>query len=259
MDRMASAPGPYTVLRGHASDVQALTFLNDTLFFSGDAEGRVHLWDMEERRSVHTQALHGLLTGILYLQVVHIPKSGRLLISYGRDGMIKGWQIHGSGAPSSDFVQWLEGGAACVWDVCHDGMEVLKLSRPPLPGPNSGTNALGNSSRGMCMAVQLIPGASTSDWHLLSGYEDGSVAVWDLSSPQQPRADVRGVHSEPLLCLAANAHHCRSQYDGKQGQQVAAVSGGTDAHVACYALRCGAGSAGVGSNAVRRVLANTRN
>ena len=42
-------------------------------------------------------------------------------------------------------------------------------------------------------------------WHLLSGYEDGSTALWDLSSPEAPISDVGGVHSEALLCLSAAA------------------------------------------------------
>jgi len=79
----SSGPAPFTVLRGHISDVQALAILDDKLLFSGyervfvtaclapgtckhnrlhidctlrDAEGLVHLWDMEERRSFHNQA-----------------------------------------------------------------------------------------------------------------------------------------------------------------------------------------------------------
>ena len=56
---------------------------------------------------------------------------------------------------------------------------------------------------GMCMAVQLLPGQPDGPW-VLAGYEDGTLALWDLAAPERPAALVRP-HSESVMALAVDA------------------------------------------------------
>ena len=56
---------------------------------------------------------------------------------------------------------------------------------------------------GMCMAVQLLPGQPDGPW-VLAGYEDGTLALWDLAAPARPAALVRP-HSESVMALAVDA------------------------------------------------------
>ena len=55
----------------------------------------------------------------------------------------------------------------------------------------------------MCMAVQLLPGQPDGPW-VLAGYEDGTLALWDLAAPARPAALVRP-HSESVMALAVDA------------------------------------------------------
>ena len=80
------------------------------------------------------------------------------------------------------------------------------------------------AKRGMCMAVQLFNRPTTGraavgeqqqdggeteqaergeHLHAAVGYEDGSLAVWDVAQPDCPIMTCR-LHSEPVMALAIN-------------------------------------------------------
>ena len=49
----------------------------------------------------------------------------------------------------------------------------------------------------MCMAVAFAHGGA----FLLTGYEDGTLALWDTASTNRPKATVKP-HAEPVMALA---------------------------------------------------------
>ncbi|KAG1667533.1 hypothetical protein FOA52_013723 [Chlamydomonas sp. UWO 241] len=58
---------------------------------------------------------------------------------------------------------------------------------------------------GMCMALQLLPGGnagSGASMHILAGFEDGSLCLWDARAPSAPLSHTRA-HGDPVLALAA--------------------------------------------------------
>ncbi len=50
------------------------------------------------------------------------------------------------------------------------------------------TASRGESECGMCMAIRIFT-SQTGSTHLLTGYEDGSVALWDASSWKEVRTE----------------------------------------------------------------------
>jgi WD40 repeat protein len=56
--------------------------------------------------------------------------------------------------------------------------------------------------------------------HALTGYEDGSVALWDTRNPRSYLA-AQKLHSEPVMCLAA-APDCSSGFSGSADDVLAA-------------------------------------
>lgn len=55
---------------------------------------------------------------------------------------------------------------------------------------------------GTCMAVCFLPVAATAKHRLMAGYEDGSIALWDVADAKHPRTVTR-IHSEAVMALAA--------------------------------------------------------
>jgi WD40 repeat protein len=65
----------------------------------------------------------------------------------------------------------------------------------------------------------LVPHAvQGSPLHAVSGYEDGSVALWDTRQPSQPLASAK-LHSEAVMCLAV-APNCTSGFSGSADEHL---------------------------------------
>jgi hypothetical protein len=97
-----------------------------------------------------------------------------------------------------------------------------------VPGGSSGE---GPGSPGIARAPGSPHGpssSSSSSLHLVAGYEDGMVALWDLRRPDCPVVKAR-LHQEPVMCLAVHPL-------GAMG-----LTGGADGHVAMFALDAAAG------------------
>lgn len=55
----------------------------------------------------------------------------------------------------------------------------------------------------MCMAVQLYMQSGQKALHALVGYEDGTVAVWDVAAGNLLAS--KQLHAEPVMALAVAA------------------------------------------------------
>eukprot|EP00731_Ephydatia_muelleri_P022930 Em0015g513a len=55
-------------------------------------------------------------------------------------------------------------------------------------------------SKGMCMCVQACAGLSSATAHILGGFEDGSVVLWDCRNPSRELSSLK-VFAEPVMCL----------------------------------------------------------
>ncbi|KAI4386579.1 hypothetical protein MLD38_004501 [Melastoma candidum] len=87
-----------------------------------------------------------------------------------------------------------------VWDLRSSKMLVR------LPQNNcKDSHIFSSKDRGLCMTIQaFIPSASQGFLNVLTGYEDGSMAWWDVRKPGNPLTCVK-FHSEPVLSLSLDS------------------------------------------------------
>eukprot|EP00192_Tetraselmis_astigmatica_P013530 CAMPEP_0117648750 /NCGR_PEP_ID=MMETSP0804-20121206/583_1 /TAXON_ID=1074897 /ORGANISM="Tetraselmis astigmatica, Strain CCMP880" /LENGTH=326 /DNA_ID=CAMNT_0005454397 /DNA_START=208 /DNA_END=1185 /DNA_ORIENTATION=+ len=215
------------------SGVQALAVTdNEAMLFSGDADGDLRVWDLETARSVSTTRVGNAGAGVTS---INLAPDSTMLLSQSRDGAAQVFRrapdgalrregeistgsynfcrvsvLWNSGAnmlgPLEDDLQPCTGHLSSallatagsdpavieVWSL-HNRLKVLELSQP---GP----------SMGMCMALQLFCPAGLPDSpHVLAGYEDGTVSLWDCSSAASPLCTLPHLHSEPVMGLALDS------------------------------------------------------
>ncbi|XP_047616438.1 guanine nucleotide-binding protein subunit beta-like protein 1 isoform X2 [Phacochoerus africanus] len=213
-------PDPQFVLRGTQSAVHALHFCGGAqgqgcpLLLSGSLRGLVHIWSLQTRRVVATLDGHGGQC-VTWLQT--LPQ-GPQLLSQGRDLKLCLWDLAEGRNTVVDSVH-LESVGFCRGSILAGGQ-----SRWMLAVPGSGSDEVqilempsktsvcslkpeAGTRPGMPMCLQLWQANSSPRPLLLAGYEDGSVALWDVS--EQKVCSRIACHTEPVMGLDVDSQKAR--------------------------------------------------
>ncbi|XP_055260986.1 guanine nucleotide-binding protein subunit beta-like protein 1 isoform X2 [Moschus berezovskii] len=243
----APAPDPQFVLRGAHSAVHALHFCDGAqglpLLLSGSLHGLVHVWSLQTRRPLATLDGHG---GQCVTWLHTLPWGPQLLRSRGPSREWSPavlWPPPGGSRPAAScsgsqgrdlkLCLWdLEEGRNAVVDtVCLESVGFCRASvlaeaprRWMLAVPGRGSDEVqvvelpsktsvsclkpaAGARLGMPMCLQLWQAESSPRPLLLAGYEDGSLALWDVSARKV--CSRVACHSEPVMGLALDPRRAR--------------------------------------------------
>lgn len=205
------------------------------LLLSAAADGNLRLWSLQTRRVISSVDAHAG-SSVLAVQAL----SNSRVLTQGRDGFVRLWDARGGfSAPvrqlstqsynfcqfacSAGLVGWSSSSLEATENDAAAGADAdalppdLDSGAPLLVLPSDDANELRMwdlrarapvrtlspatdvGKAGMCMCARFARGDSL----LLSGWEDGSLHVFDLRGTSPPRA--RRLHAEPLLSLDVDA------------------------------------------------------
>ncbi|KAL1552002.1 daughter-specific expression-related protein [Salvia divinorum] len=253
-------PDPVAVLRGHRASVTDVCFHPvKNILFSGSTDGELRIWDTLQRRTISSSWVHSAAHGIISIAAAGENR----VISQGRDGAIKLWDVGEAGLSRSPLTtintnsyhfcklsvldkphaeitptekvsknhQETEVGSEIggrnyvatagedlsvveIWDV-NTAEKLVKL--PPSSVDRS------TKSRGMCMAVRaFLPSEPEVYAHVVAGFEDGSMVLWDLRNPSLPVTSVK-FHSEAILSLSIDSS-CGGGVSGSADEKIVTFS-----------------------------------
>ncbi|XP_077996086.1 guanine nucleotide-binding protein subunit beta-like protein 1 [Glandiceps talaboti] len=201
-------PDPVFVLRGASGPINTINFCNgvnsdESVLVSGCAKGEIRLWNLKTRRAeVVIEGHDG--KGIVWADFI----DGSKLISQGRDNQINVWHF---GNGRQDIVGSItsESIGFCPCAMLQQDRQLLAVAgREPSVVEIYNVNTSekittivppeGARGLGMVMKMKLFLSHSGRE-RLLAGYEDGSVALWDVSE-SKVICKVK-VHNEPVMGL----------------------------------------------------------
>ncbi|CAM6087491.1 unnamed protein product [Calypogeia fissa] len=91
-----------------------------------------------------------------------------------------------------------------IWDM-DAGKRVKQLQQPKSEDNHNWEDSESTvKSAGMCMTLQAFQPEGGGFLTIFSGYEDGSMAVWDLRNPKVPQIRSK-FHSEPVLSIGMDS------------------------------------------------------
>ncbi|CAH2295587.1 guanine nucleotide-binding subunit beta 1 [Pelobates cultripes] len=211
-------PDPKFDLRGIGAEVNCLHFSCTApapctpLLFSGVASGLIHVWNINTRRVITVLDGHDKKS-VYWTQTLCSKDS---LLSQGRDLQICTWNLSEGRNEVIDSIH-MESFGFCKCSLLNT--DPLLLAMPGKESSQvqvldllskktvSSMNPNANNRWGMAMAMHLWKPESGSSPMLLVGYENGSVALWNVL--EHRLVSQITCHTDPIMSLDFDCKHSR--------------------------------------------------
>ncbi|ONI32481.1 hypothetical protein PRUPE_1G369900 [Prunus persica] len=229
MSKQRPPPDPVAVLRGHRASVMDLCFHpSQPLLCTGSADGELRIWDTIQHRTILSAGVHNAAQGIASLACSSSIGANKV-ISQGRDGTVKCWDIEDGGlsrTPSVtiktnsyhfcklSLVKRPHSSSKRVYGTTHNDSDEIRVRE------NADADALDNSREKF---QEYLPEQSStfeentqvegSKYVAVAGEQPSEVEIWDLNTaerfarlPQSCVAGSSGISTtERGMCMAVQA------------------------------------------------------
>ncbi|XP_034199003.1 protein DECREASED SIZE EXCLUSION LIMIT 1 isoform X3 [Prunus dulcis] len=229
MSKQRLPPDPVAVLRGHRASVMDLCFHpSQPLLCTGSADGELRIWDTIQHRTILSAGVHNAAQGIASVACSSSIGANKV-ISQGRDGTVKCWDIEDGGlsrTPSVtiktnsyhfcklSLVKRPHSSSKRVYGTTHNDSDETRVTE------NADTDALDNSREKF---QEYLPEQSStfeentqvegSKCVAVAGEQPSEVEIWDLNTaerfarlPQSCVAGFSGISTtERGMCMAVQA------------------------------------------------------
>ncbi|XP_075688555.1 guanine nucleotide-binding protein subunit beta-like protein 1 isoform X1 [Rhinoderma darwinii] len=211
-------PDPKFDLRGVSAEVNCLHFSCNahkpcpSLLFSGSSSGQIHVWNLSTRRAEAVLNGHGGRSVVW----IHTLSDRDRIMSQGRDLQICTWNL----AEGRNEVM----GSIPVDNLGFCKCSLLNTERCLLAMPGTESSQVqvmdmeskkiissmpstADGAWGMAMCMKLWQPKSGSSPMLFVGYEDGSIALWNVLEHRLVSRHI--FHKEPVMSLDFDCDNAR--------------------------------------------------
>ncbi|XP_062022479.1 protein DECREASED SIZE EXCLUSION LIMIT 1-like isoform X2 [Rosa rugosa] len=221
-------PDPVAVLRGHRASVTDLCFHpSQPLLYTGSADGELRIWDTLQNRTIVSAGVHNAAHGVASVACSSSIGADKV-ISQGRDGTVKCWDIGDGGlsrAPSVMIatnayhfckLSLVKRPHSCSTQVDgpkhHDGGERETSTTDADTLDDSEEKVQGYLSE-LSRTDEENTEAGGSKYIAIAGEQSSEVEIWDLNTaercmrlPQSCSADSSAISTkERGMCMAVQA------------------------------------------------------
>ncbi|XP_020244974.1 protein DECREASED SIZE EXCLUSION LIMIT 1 isoform X2 [Asparagus officinalis] len=203
-------PDPIAVLRGHRASVMDACFHSSRpLLFTGAADGELRVWDTVQHRTLSSTWAHGGASGVY--SVATNSSIGDRVVSQGRDGTCKLWEVEESGLSRKPLLAF----RTSAYHFCK-----LSLVKNPTVEVEKPEKDIDSEERGTLVSdggsgntsTTPIGGTFTNarqNIMVLAGEDSSQVEVWDLSVAKKlvcfPQCNVGSSAKQRGMCMAVQA------------------------------------------------------
>ncbi|KAJ6846341.1 protein DECREASED SIZE EXCLUSION LIMIT 1 isoform X1 [Iris pallida] len=218
-------PDPVAVLRGHRASVMDACFHpSRPLLFTGAADGELRIWDTVQHRTLSSTWAHGGASGVY--SVATTSSMGNRIISQGRDGTCKCWEILEGGLSRKPIATFrTKAYHFCKLSLVNSpaSKERVQLASSDETGcsPNQTTTEVEESNNRVSLQERHSLG-QTEDYlsndgkelMALAGEESSQVELWDLSTAKRliclPQSSITTSIGNEIkrrgMCMAVQAY-----------------------------------------------------
>ncbi|GLT80676.1 hypothetical protein SLA2020_521030 [Shorea laevis] len=208
-------PDPVAVLRGHRASVTDASFHpSKPILFSGSSDGELRIWDIIQHRTVSSAWVHSAAHGIIAVATSPLIGTNKL-ISQGKDGTVKYWDIEEGGLSGSLPLLTIKTNAYhfCKLSLVKKPVTNLKQTYHEAENVDDAGGRAARTPEEFCSPFEGETHLGGSSYVAVAGEESSVVEIWDLKTGERvvqlPQNSFPGNPSfsskERGMCMAVQA------------------------------------------------------